>query len=180
MSRLHIGRRFDAAYRIELPRVAHIVADLDDLGFAIPNTSAVRRSAIGHVASLWQRTLGRLFAFRRLAAASVMAASAMAVVACGDSTGPASPPVVATVLVSPLAIVLEEGKELQLQAFAFDSDGRLLTGRRVTWQSDAPGVIAVSPTGHIRALGHGYAAVTATIEGQSSSTAITVPEREPQ
>jgi len=29
-------------------------------------------------------------------------------------------------------------------------------------------------------LGHGYAAVTATIEGQSSSTAITVPEREPQ
>ena len=118
-------------------------------------------------------------AFRRLATASVVAAVAMAVVACGDSTGPASPPVVARVQVSPLAIVLEEGKELQLQAFAFDSDNRLVTGRRVTWQSDASGVIGVSPNGRIRALGHGYATVTATIEGQSSSTAITVPEREP-
>ena len=118
-------------------------------------------------------------AFRRLATASVVAAVAMAVVACGDSTGPANPPVVARVQVSPLAIVLEEGKELQLQAFAFDSDDRLLTGRRVTWQSDASGVIGVSPNGRIRALGHGYATVTATIEGQSSSTAITVPEREP-
>ena len=118
-------------------------------------------------------------AFRRLATASVVAAVAMAIVACSDSTGPATPPVVARVQVSPLAIVLEEGKELQLQAFAFDSDDRLLTGRRVTWQSDASGVIGVSPTGRIRALGHGYATVTATIEGQSSSTAITVPEREP-
>jgi hypothetical protein len=150
MSRLHVRRRVDPAYRIELPRGAHR-----------------------------QRAVQWLLAFRRLATASVMAAIVMAVVACGDSTGPASPPVVARVQVSPLSIVLEEGKELQLQAFAFDSDGRLLTGRRVTWQSDAPGIIGVSPTGHIRALGHGYAAVTATIEGQSSSTAITVPEREP-
>jgi len=179
MSRLHIRRRFDAAYRIELPRVAHIVAELDDFGFAIPYSSVGRRSAVGRVASAWQRVVQRLLAFRRLATASVVAAVAMAVVACGDSTGPATPPVVARVQVSPLAIVLEEGKELQLQAFAFDSDDRLLTGRRVTWQSDAPGVITVSPTGHIRALAHGYAAVTATIEGQSSSTAITVPEREP-
>ena len=177
MSRLHIRRRL-AAYRIELPRVAHIVADLDDFGFANPYTSVGRRSAFGHVAAVWERAVQRLLGFRRLAAASAMAAIAMAVVACGDSTGPATPPVVARVQVSPLAIVLEEGKELQLQAFAFDSDDRLLTGRRVTWQSDASGVIGVSPTGHIRALAHGYATVTATIEGQSSSTAITVPERE--
>ena len=171
--RKHRSRGELAAYPADFPGVAHIVADLDDLLIAAPRRirrpSMIRRG----VRSLMRR----LIAYRRVVALAVV----MAVAACGGSDDPLSPDrAVASVEVTPLAIVLEEGATLQLKAIALDSTGWIVTGRRVWWVSDAPNVVAVSAVGRIRAVGQGYAAITATIDGRSSSTAITVTEADPE
>jgi hypothetical protein len=167
-------RRADAPRAADFPQVAHIVADLDDLALGAP----FLRNRGPSVFRRLRAALRRPLAFRRMAVASAMAAAVMAVSACGDSSDPVTSPPVATVHVSPTAIVMEEGDVRQLQAVALDLAGNVLTGRPISWQSDTPSVITVSATGQIRAVGRGYAVVVGTIGGRSSSSAITVTEPE--
>ena len=66
------------------------------------------------------------------------------------------------------------GTTLQLTAIPKDPLGNPLSGRVVTWSSDALGVAAVSATGLVSGLGIGGVTITATSEGQSGSAAVTV------
>jgi uncharacterized protein YjdB len=81
---------------------------------------------------------------------------------------------VATVTVTPAIATLVAGRTLQLTATPKDALGNPLSGRVVTWSSNALGVAAVSGTGLVTGLGIGAVTITATTEGQSGSAAVTV------
>ncbi len=81
---------------------------------------------------------------------------------------------VASVTVTPSSATLRVGTNLQLSAVTKDSAGNVLTGRTITWSSNATGVATVSATGLVSAVALGSASITATSEGQSATAIITV------
>ncbi|HVH67112.1 MAG TPA: Ig-like domain-containing protein, partial [Gemmatimonadales bacterium] len=81
---------------------------------------------------------------------------------------------VASVSVSPASVSLQVGATGQLSAVTKDSTGATLTGRLVTWASSNTSVATVSPSGVVTAKAAGTATITATSEGKSGTTAITV------
>src|SRR5213596_1839882 len=81
---------------------------------------------------------------------------------------------VARVTVTPLIASLLMGATVQLTATPTDSLGNLVTGRVITWSTNAPGVAAVSASGLVTGLAVGVATITATSEGQSDTAALTV------
>src|SRR5438876_6640205 len=94
-------------------------------------------------------------------------ASANITVAC-------APAPVATVTVSPASINLQTGQTSQLTPTLKDANGNVLTGRTVTWSSDNGSAATVNATGLVTATGAGSATITATSEGQSGTSGITV------
>jgi hypothetical protein len=99
--------------------------------------------------------------------------SAYLAAACGgDSTGSSAP--VATVTVSPNPVTVEAGATVQLTAVLEDSAGNELTGRAVSWSSDAGSVATVDGSGLVTGVSAGSAAISATSEGRTGSTALTV------
>lgn len=63
---------------------------------------------------------------------------------------------------------------LQLSAVAKDAHGNVLTGRVVTWSSSSPLVASVSASGLVAGLALGSTTITATIDGVSASTTLTL------
>lgn len=55
-----------------------------------------------------------------------------------------------------------------------DASGNVLTGRTVSWSSDANSIATVSSTGVITAVAAGSATITATTEGKAASVTVTV------
>lgn len=92
----------------------------------------------------------------------------------GTSLVTVTPPLVATVLVSPSSASVVLGSTQQLVATALDSAGNTLTGRSISWSSDIPGVASVSGTGRVTAILLGTATITATVEGRTGTATVTV------
>jgi hypothetical protein len=86
----------------------------------------------------------------------------------------ATPEPVASVEVTPGAASLGVGSTVQLTATPKNAAGQPLTGRVVTWGSDAEDVATVDATGFVTAVAVGAATITATSEGQSGNASITV------
>src|SRR5205809_2430134 len=85
------------------------------------------------------------------------------------------PPVpVATVAVTPASASVDEGKTVQLTATPKDAAGNPLSGRVVTWTSSNTAAATVNSSGLVTAKLAGAATITATSEGQSGPSAITV------
>ena len=93
-------------------------------------------------------------------------------IASGTTTASTAP--VATVTVSPASSSLLLGQSLQLTAILRDASGNTLTGRAVTWSSNLPLLASVNGSGLVSGLLAGLATITATSEGRSGSSAITV------
>src|SRR6266566_3578484 len=81
---------------------------------------------------------------------------------------------VATVTVAPPSAGLNTGQTVQLSATTRDSAGNVLAGRVVTWGSSAPSVATVTSGGLVTGVAAGTATMTATSEGKSGTSAITV------
>jgi len=81
---------------------------------------------------------------------------------------------VASVTVSPASASVPAGQTQQLTATLRDATGNILTGRTVTWASTNTPVATVTGTGLVTAKVAGSATITATSEGQSGTSAITV------
>lgn len=102
---------------------------------------------------------------------------------CADSNAPAGPSapavpsparVVAVTVTGPVSM-WQRGQTMQLTAMATLSNG--FTENRTssaTWASDNSGVAAVSPAGVVTAGNEGTANISATIEGQRATSAMTV------
>ena len=87
-------------------------------------------------------------------------------------TCPASP--VASVSVAPPSATVPMGQTVQLTATPKDANGTALTGRTVTWSSSNTAVANVDGSGIVTAAAAGSATITATSEGQSGTSSITV------
>jgi uncharacterized protein YjdB len=81
---------------------------------------------------------------------------------------------VASVTVSPASVSLAVGGSRQLVAVPRDQGGMLLGGRAITWNSSAAGVAAVDNDGLVTAVASGSATITATVEGRSGTSSVTV------
>src|SRR6185437_14980783 len=87
-----------------------------------------------------------------------------------------NPVPVATVTVNPstASLVLGITPTQQLTAVTKDVNGNVLTGRHITWVSSTTGVATVDANGLVTAVGPGGTTITATSEGQSGTSSITV------
>ena len=83
-------------------------------------------------------------------------------------------PPVATIILSPADPVIPLLGSVQLSASVRDAAGGVLTGRVVSWSSADESVAFVSSTGLVVSFKVGTVRITATSEGVSASTLITV------
>lgn len=91
-----------------------------------------------------------------------------------SSTITVRPAAVAQITLTPATPVLDRGESEQMTATLRDAGGATLTGRIVTWTSSNDQVAFVSSTGLVVGFRTGTATITATSEGISASTTVTV------
>lgn len=94
--------------------------------------------------------------------------------ACVDEFAPIPAEPVARVDVSPAAPSVAVGEHIQLTATVRDRQGRILTGRTITWSTDPNVVLSVSSLGVVTTSATGSAIVTATSEGKQGRVTVTV------
>jgi uncharacterized protein YjdB len=83
---------------------------------------------------------------------------------------------VASVTVSPLLVSVATGATTQLTATVRDGGSNILTGRVVTWSSSDETIATVDSNGLVTGVAAllGAATITATSEGQSGTSIVTV------
>src|SRR5207245_2225103 len=131
-----------------------------------------------------ERLLGGSFAFRtEQSAVSALNnlggyAAAGSATVCNVTLGAWTPPApapVASVTVSPAAPSVSVGATAQLPATLKDASGTTLTGRTVAWTSSTTTVATVSPSGLVSDVASGgTTTITATSEGKSGTSVVTV------
>ena len=90
-----------------------------------------------------------------------------------DSQNPGSTPV-ANVAINPGAATLSPGQTRQLTVTLRSASNAVLNGRAISYTTDAPTVATVGQNGLVTAVGIGQAEITATSEGKSAHSTITV------
>lgn len=104
-------------------------------------------------------------------------------VGCGGGSDPISPPPppppppptpVASVAVAPETLTVIPAGTRQLTATPKDAQGNALSGRTITWSTNASSVAMVSSAGLVTGVAAGTARVTATVEGQAATAQVTV------
>jgi len=81
---------------------------------------------------------------------------------------------VASVDVTPPSASVQAGQTVQLTATPRDAGGTPLSGRTVTWSSSNTAVATVSNSGLVSGVTPGTATITATSEGKSGTSSVTV------
>lgn len=91
------------------------------------------------------------------------------------SSGPAAEHAtpVASVALSPRSVIVRVGQTAQLTAVPLDAHGAPLAGRGVAWAT-SDSTVATVTTGRVAGLTVGRATISATSEGQSGATGVTV------
>ena len=92
----------------------------------------------------------------------------------GTSRINAVPGPVAVVAVTPQSPSVRVGATIPLAAETRDASGAVVTGRVVTWASSDPSRATVSSTGVVTGVAPGAVTITATSEGRSGTTTVTV------
>jgi uncharacterized protein YjdB len=90
-----------------------------------------------------------------------------------------APAPVASVSVALGASSLNPGQTTQAIATTRDASNNVLTGRVITWSSSNAGIATVSSSGLVTAIAIGSAQITATSEGQSGNSTLTVTSAPP-
>src|SRR6266480_2331045 len=128
-----------------------------------------------------EQTIGTGFAFRTeqstvtaLANWALTAITGTHTVCNFAITGSQPPAPVATVTLTPGSATVNEGQTLQLTATLKDANGNTLVGRSITWSSSNTSAASVNGTGLVTGVTAGSATITATSEGKSGTSAITV------
>lgn len=108
--------------------------------------------------------------------AASLAALSLALLACGDPTGPdpvTPPKTVASVVVSPSTHSVTVGQQVALQATPKAADGETLE-RAVTWESEDASVATVSASGIVTALAPGEVGIKAVSEQKVGRAVFTI------
>jgi uncharacterized protein YjdB len=83
---------------------------------------------------------------------------------------------VASVTVTPSPITMVAGQSTQLAASARDASGSVITGKSVVWSSSNTAVASVTAQGVVSGVGAGSTTITATVDGVSGTSAVTVSD----
>jgi len=120
----------------------------------------------------WRGRKGRNTTTRARITAWILV-STVTVLACTakETTAPIN---VASVFILERNSFLQAGHTLQLNAIVTGSDGKVLTGRTVTWRSSNTSVATVSPDGLVLGLQPSAVVISATSEGRMGETTLTV------
>jgi uncharacterized protein YjdB len=118
----------------------------------------------------------------RVSSSGVVTGRALGTAQVAASSGGVSAKVVVTVVsvpvaslvVAPGAATLIVGGTTILQAVTSSADGTVLAGRTIVWASSSPQVAAVDATGNVIGVSAGSATITATCEGKTASSTITI------
>ena len=86
---------------------------------------------------------------------------------------------VASVTVSPAPASVQAGLTVQLTATPKDANGAPLSGRAVNWTTSNAGVATVNGSGRVTGVAAGTATITATSEGMSGTSSVTVTAAPP-
>src|SRR5205823_6201730 len=128
-----------------------------------------------------EQTIGTDFAFRTeqsgvtsLANWTLTAVTPSHTVCNFAIAGSQPPAPVASVIVTPGSATVNEGQALQLTATPKDANGNTLVGRSITWSSSNTAAATVNGSGRVTGVAAGSATITATSEGESGTSAITV------
>jgi len=81
---------------------------------------------------------------------------------------------VAKVVVSPNPVTMVAGQSAQLALSTRDAAGNVITGKSAIWSSSNTAVATVASNGTVKALTAGKTTITATVDGISGTTALTV------
>jgi hypothetical protein len=81
---------------------------------------------------------------------------------------------VATVQVLPKPLTISKGYYSVMRAIALDANGARIAGKRASWKSSNPAVVAASDTGVMYGKEVGTAKVYGTIDGKTDSSTVTV------
>jgi len=99
----------------------------------------------------------------------------VALSACSGGSDSANGPTrVATVDVTPVTVNIQVGATQQLAAAPRNSSGALVAGKTATWSTSSAAVATVDATGLVRGIGAGSTTISATVDGMSGSSAVTV------
>jgi uncharacterized protein YjdB len=93
-----------------------------------------------------------------------------------EATVTVSPVPANAVVVSPGEATLFVGQTQELSATVTDANGDPLSGRPITWGTSSAAVATVSTSGVVTAVAPGTATITATSEGKSGKSTITVKQ----
>jgi len=136
------------------------------IAWASSNTGALTVSSSGSPATLTAVGVGT----------ATVTATSETVSSSPSPTITVNPAPVATVTVTPPSVSLIVGVNptQQLSAETRDGNGAVLTGRVVTWASSNPSAATVNATGRVTAVGEGATTITATSEGRTGTSSVTV------
>jgi hypothetical protein len=145
---------------------------------ANPEVAAVTRPTSGtaRTADIQGRAVGRTYIVASAAGfTDSVAVSVIAERGGGGGSGGA----VATVQVNPSAYTINPGDSLVVVATMKDAGGHTLSGKTASWTTSSAAIVRIENNGlsvyaHLRGVASGTATITATSEGKSGSTTITV------
>ena len=89
---------------------------------------------------------------------------------------PPPPPMADSVAVSPMMTSIEKGETQQFSATAYDSDDMVISGKTFTWTSSDTSKATISSSGLATAKDAGSTTITATVDGISGNTTLTITE----
>ena len=92
----------------------------------------------------------------------------------GTAVVTVQPTPVSSVSVSPPSARVNVGNTIQLAAEVRDASGNTLTGRVITWSSADIGKAVVLPNGQVTGISKGSVTISATVDGKTGSSSITV------
>ncbi len=103
-------------------------------------------------------------------------ALALAFAACAYRSTPSQPnsPQVAKIVVVPVNPSVAVGATVQLSDTAYDANGRVLTGVRITWKSSLPAVAQVDTSGLVSGVAAGSAQISAAANHATGAQSVTV------
>ena len=180
------GKSGAATITVSQGAVATVAVTPSPLAMTVGQTTqltAILKDAVGGV--LNGRTVS--WSSSNSAVANVTAQGLVTAVAPGSATitatsegksGTASVTIttvaVGSVTIQPQGPSVVVGTTAQLSATVRDANGNVVTDRAVAWSSSNPAVATVSQSGVVTAAALGVTTITATSEGKSGTTAVTV------
>ena len=111
---------------------------------------------------------------------SFSAALLLLALACSDPARPEDPLAVDRVDLSSTSLALGPGASQVLVATPRASNGAVVPGRSIAWNSDANGVVTVSTSGEVRGVSIGMGTITASVDGKSAQAIVSVIPTAPQ